>query len=92
VRFTGGRTIPNITLNVEPIGTRRLPHTNQLDIRVEKTFDLNAGQRLAVRMNVFNVLNANTVLNVRRLSSATFGLPIAIMPPRIAEFSTSYSF
>jgi hypothetical protein len=92
VRFTGGRTIPNITLNVEPIGTRRLPNTNQLDVRVEKTFNLNAGQKVAARLNVFNVLNANTVLEVTRLSSANFGLPTAIMPPRIAEFSVSYRF
>jgi hypothetical protein len=92
VRFTGGQTIPNITLNVEPIGTRRLPHTNQLDLRVEKTFDLVNRHRVAVRMNVFNALNANEVLSVVRLSGATFGLPTAITPPRIAEFSMSYTF
>jgi len=92
VRFTGGQTIPNITLNVEPIGTRRLPHTNQLDVRVEKTFNLANQHRLAVRMNVFNALNANEVLTVSRLSGPTFGLPTAITPPRIAEFSMSYSF
>jgi hypothetical protein len=92
VRFTGGRTIPNITLNVEPIGTRRLPNTNQLDLRMEKAFALNAGQKVAVRFNVFNALNANTVLNVTRLSSVNFSLPTEIMPPRIAEFSVSYSF
>src|SRR5207247_1628731 len=38
VRFTGGRTIPNITVNVEPIGARQLPDSTQLDLRVEKTF------------------------------------------------------
>ena len=92
VRFTGGQTIPNITLNVEPIGTRRLPHTNQLDVRVEKTFNLANQHRLAIRMNVFNALNANEVLTVSRLSGPTFGLPTAITPPRIAEFSMSYSF
>jgi hypothetical protein len=77
---------------VEPIGTRRLPHTNQLDLRVEKTFDLVNRHRVAVRMNVFNALNANEVLSVVRLSGATFGLPTAITPPRIAEFSMSYTF
>jgi hypothetical protein len=43
-------------------------------------------------MNVFNALNANEVLTVSRLSGPTFGLPTAITPPRIAEFSMSYSF
>jgi hypothetical protein len=92
VLFRGGRTIPNITLNVEPFGTRRLPNTNQLDIRVEKSFKLTAGHKLAVRFNVFNFLNSNTVTDLVKLSGARFGLPTEIMPPRIAEFSTTYSF
>jgi hypothetical protein len=92
VRFTGGRTIPNITLNVEPIGTRRLPHNNQLDVRIEKTFTLSTRQKVAVRANVFNLLNSNTVLDLSRLSGPTFMRPIEIMPPRIAEFGLTYSF
>jgi hypothetical protein len=92
VRFTGGRTIPNITLNVEPLGTRRLPNTNQVDVRVEKAFNLNARQKVAVRMNVFNALNADTVLNVRRLSASNFALPTEILPPRVVEFGMTYSF
>jgi hypothetical protein len=92
VRFTGGRTIPNITVNVEPIGTRRMPHQNQVDFRVEKSFNLRAAHRATVRMNIFNALNDNTVLDLNRLSGPNFGLPTTIMPPRIAEFSVSYQF
>jgi len=51
VRFTGGKTIPNFNLNVEPIGTRQLPDNHQLDLRAEKTFNLSKGQRFAVRAN-----------------------------------------
>jgi hypothetical protein len=43
-------------------------------------------------MNIFNALNDNTVLDLTRLSGASFGLPTSIMPPRIAEFSISYQF
>ena len=92
VRFTGGRTIPNIVLNVEPVGTRRLPNTHQLDLRVEKSFSLQSRQKIALRMNIFNALNSNTVLAVTRLSSAIFARPTDIMPPRIAEFGMTYSF
>ena len=56
VRFTGGRTIPNITLNVEPFDARQLPDNTQLDLRVEKSFSLGRGQRVAARANIFNVL------------------------------------
>ena len=92
VEFRGGATIPVITLNVEPYGTRRLPHSNQLDVRVEKSFALAAGQKASIRLNVFNLLNTSTVLSVTPLSSANFGLPTAIMPPRIAEFGITYQF
>jgi len=92
VRFTGGATIPNITVNVEPTGARRLPHQNQVDVRVEKSFNLRAGQRATLRMNIFNALNDNTVLTLTRLSGVNFGRPTSIMPPRIAEFSMSYQF
>ena len=92
VRFTGGRTIPNITVNVEPIGTRQLPSSTQLDLRVEKTFTLTKQQTFAVRANVFNALNANTTLDVTRLSGPNFLRPTVIMEPRIMEFSMTYSF
>jgi hypothetical protein len=92
VLFRGGRTIPSITLNVEPVSSRRLPNTNQLDLRAEKSFTLRGGHKVGVRMNVFNVLNTNTVLSVVRLSGSTFLRPTDIMPPRIAEFSVSYTF
>ena len=92
VRFTGGRTIPNFTMNVEPIGARRLPSNTQLDLRVEKTFKVISGQKVAVRANVFNALNSNTVLDVNRLSGPSFQLPTSIIPPRIVEFGVSYQF
>lgn len=92
VLFRGGRTIPSISLNVEPVGARRLPNTNQLDVRVEKSFALPKSHKVAVRANIFNLLNANTVLSSVRLSGTNFLLPTDIMPPRIAEFSVSYTF
>ena len=92
VRFTGGRTITSITMNVEPIGTRRLPVSHQLDMRFEKTFNLNKGQKLAIRTNIFNILNLNTILNVTQLSGPNFNRPTSIMDPRIAELGFTYSF
>jgi hypothetical protein len=92
VRFTGGRTITSITLNVEPFETNQLPSSSQLDVRAEKAFNLGKGQKLAVRANAFNVLNANTTLAITRLSGPSFMKPTTIMEPRIMEFSFTYSF
>ena len=92
VSFTGGATIPQIRLRVEPIGARRLPNLNILHMRVEKSFRLIEGQRLAVQANVYNVLNINDALGVTPLSGPNFLIPTAITPPRIAELGITYSF
>ena len=62
VRFTGGVTIPSIVLNVEEIGTHRLPSVNLLTFRVEKGFRIAGTKRVAVRLDLHNALNANTVI------------------------------
>ncbi len=92
VEFEGGVTIPSIELNVEPIGTRRLPHINLLTLRAEKVFRVVQGHRLAVRLNVFNALNANSATRVQMGVGGDFLRPRAIMLPRIAEVSASYNF
>jgi len=92
VRFEGGVTIPSIELNVEPIGSQRLPNINNLTFRVEKSFRLAAAHRVAVRLNIYNALNANSALEVRTQAGDEFLRPRDIMPPRLAEVSASYSF
>jgi hypothetical protein len=92
VRFTGGRTIPNILLNVEPIGTQHSPDLNLLSFRVEKTIRLLNTQRVNVRVNLYNALNANTATVIDPRSGSRFLRPVNILPPRIAELSASYTF
>ena len=91
VLFTGG-VLSSITVRAEPIGTRRLPHRNQVDLRVEKTIRLTGRQRLELRANLYNLLNSNAVLRQVELSGARFMTPTAIMPPRILEFGVAFSF
>ena len=92
VRFTGGQTIRAIVLNVEPIGSQRTPNLNLVTLRVEKTFPLFATHRLAVRLNLYNALNASTTTVQTARAGAEFLRPEAILPPRIAEVSASYTF
>jgi hypothetical protein len=92
VRFTGGRTIPNILLNVEPIGTQHSPDLNLVSFRVEKSFRLLNTQKVAVRVNLYNALNANTATVIDPRSGSRFLRPVNILPPRIAELSASYTF
>ena len=45
-----------------------------------------------IDLNIYNVLNINTVLTVTELSGRNFLTPRTIASPRIAEFSVSYTF
>jgi hypothetical protein len=92
VLFRGGVTIPSITLNVDPLGSLRLPNTNVVDVRADKSFRLPNRQRVTVRVNMFNALNANTVTSRIVQSGATYLRPTAILGPRIFEFVASYDF
>jgi hypothetical protein len=90
--FTGGRQIPSIVLNVEPIGSLRLPNTNVTDVRLEKSFSVLSGHKVLGRVSVYNVFNANTITAWNLRSGTTFLRPTAILRPRILEFSGSYTF
>jgi hypothetical protein len=92
VEFGGGRQIPTLVVNVEPIGTRRLDSINLLDLRAEKRFDLTGGHQLVARLNFYNVLNKATVLAVQQLSGPRFNTATAIVLPRVLEWGLSYVF
>jgi hypothetical protein len=98
VQFRGGTTIPTIVLRVEPIGERRLPNRNLVNLRAQKSVSLGRGKRVDLRANIFNLLNANTVMQVVKRSGPSFLVPTpdstfpAIMEPRIIELNIAYSF
>jgi hypothetical protein len=90
--FSGGKTIPSITLNVEPFGSERLPEINLVNLRLDKSIPLATKTRLSVRANVYNAFNANPATAVTTLSGTSFGIPTAILLPRIFELSGVVSF
>ena len=92
VRFTGGTQIPSILLNVEPIGSLNLPAQHSLDLRAEKSFSIVKSHKVIVRLNMYNALNANTIIQWTRLSGPNFKRPTGVFPPRVVELGGSYSF
>src|SRR5262249_36584189 len=100
VLFSGGTTIPTIVLNVDPIGTLRLPNINMMDVRGQKRFVLGRGHSLEVRVELLNALNINTITNLNVRSGSNFLAPVsagtnnstAIEPPRLFQFGFSYTF
>jgi hypothetical protein len=73
----------------------RLPAVTSLDGRLEKKFTFGSS-KLSLDFDVFNLLNAGTVLGRQydaRLTGATgFGSTLEIMNPRIARIGVRFTF
>jgi len=90
-------------VNVEPIGTLRLPSINLLDVRAGKRFPVGAGRALELRVDVYNALNINTVVGRNVQSGASFLALVggtsalgagasSIVTPRILQLGASFTF
>jgi len=87
VQFRGpvGSRIPTQVLRVEPRGSRQADSLKMLDIRAEKRFNVGGTRRLAVTLNVYNVLNSNSPLGIQGRSGPQFGFVTNIPPGRLVE-------
>jgi hypothetical protein len=100
VLFTGGRQIRSIVMNVEPVGTFSLPDTNLMDIRTAKRFSLGGSRSIEARLDIFNVMNVNTIKQRVVRSGPDFMRPFTgeataanvIILPRIVQIGASFSF
>jgi hypothetical protein len=65
----------------------------RVDFRAEKKFSIRT-HNLSVIADVFNLLNANTVIRLRdlRFGSANFGLPAELQLPRQVRFGVRWDF
>jgi hypothetical protein len=80
----------NATVNLVQPGTLYGERLNQLDLRIGKLLRLGRA-RTNVGVDVFNVLNANTVLS-ENSNYAAWRNPLAILLPRYARFSAQIDF
>jgi len=82
-------------LIVNNVDSFRLPSVTTFDMRAEKKFTFGMA-KVAVDFDVFNLLNAGTVLGRQydaRLTGATgFGQTLEIMNPRIARLGVRFTF
>jgi Carboxypeptidase regulatory-like domain/TonB dependent receptor len=82
----------NVTLRLEPYGTRRLATINILNLRLGKDFRLGGSKRLAVEIDVYNALNSNAPLSATFASGPTFSYVTDVLPPRIARIGARFRF
>ena len=86
-------TEPFIDVTGEPVGSRKMDTQYRVDFRGEKKFDVGT-HHLSVIADVFNLLNANTVIRLRdlRFGSPNFGLPAELQLPRQIRFGLRWDF
>ncbi len=75
-----------IQVLLDPLGDVRLDTFHQVDFRVDRAFTV-VGLRIIPAMDVFNVMNSNTVLAERRNQAASNANRVSqILSPRVIRF------
>jgi hypothetical protein len=77
---------------VEPIGTRRQDTVTVFDVRVEKQLRFADRARVGLFLDVYNVLNSNTNININWRAGASFDKATTVLPPRIAKFGVKFNW
>ena len=93
-----GLVIPGLTEAsahdaAESPGTEFLERMNQVDMRIGKRFEVRQ-MRFSAQVDIFNLLNANTVEAVRNFNYgvAGFDMPSQILQARLVKVSASFTF
>ncbi|MGH9141809.1 MAG: TonB-dependent receptor [Vicinamibacterales bacterium] len=92
-----GLTQGSETVRIEPIGTRRTPAVNNIDLRAEKTFPLGGSRSAGVYLDLFNLNNQGVNDNGSRTaviesSGTSFGNPNVWISPRLARLGFRLTF
>jgi carboxypeptidase family protein/TonB-dependent receptor-like protein len=95
------------TINLEPLGGRRLDFQNRIDLRVGKLFKFASSRTLEASIDFDNLTNTNWVWQARSLTPSTtfldpstgqrasltqFMSPAAILPPRTVVLRAALKF
>ena len=85
-------SLGTVNVNIEPYGTRHLEPYRQLDAHWDKTFRFDK-RRFSFNVDVFNALNAATVLGrVTRQDASNANYVSTILAPRIVRLGLKVNF
>ena len=84
---------PNITINLLSPTDMTFPRVNQLDLRIGKILRF-GGQRANISLDLFNALNADTVLGYNQAFTpgGAWLVPTSVLTARTAKFTVQYDF
>ena len=81
-----------VTANVVAPGTIYGERFHQIDLRLTKIFSFGGTTRFRAMFDLFNLFNANAVLNEEYGLGPNYLNPVAIMPGRLAKFAFQFDF
>jgi hypothetical protein len=81
----------NVSVFLDEPGTSIMPRVTQLDFALSKSVQVKK-VKLTPQVDVFNLLNANAVLNLRTVYGPTLGNPNTILSGRLVRFQVKYNF
>ena len=86
-------TEASLTIPLRPVGTEFLDRLMQLDMRIGKRFQVNR-IRVSTQVDIFNVLNGNSVLGARSFNYGVAGykVPSEVLQARLVKASASFTF
>lgn len=80
-------------LLLEDFGDNRYPTFFQLDLRLDKTFDLKKLGQITLSLEGFNITNSNVALRTNNdLSFSTYNIDYVILNPRVFRLGVRYEF
>jgi hypothetical protein len=87
----GGIAAGTTSVNVIPPGTTYGPRFNQIDLRLGKVVRF-SNRRAVLSLDLFNLLNDNTISNASSAYNTSWLAPQAVVAPRLAKVSLTFDF
>jgi hypothetical protein len=80
------------TVQIEPMGTRRMEAPLIFDVRIERPFKLPRNTSASAVVDVFNITNSNAEVDINTTSSGTYQWPSTVLPPRVIRFGVKFAW
>ncbi|MBI2221760.1 MAG: TonB-dependent receptor [Acidobacteria bacterium] len=89
--------VPTLTRSAQTIrlnrrGDERLPRVTMADLRFSRSFSLGGDRRFEPQVDLFNVFNADTIVNMVDAAGPRLGYPGEILAPRIMRVGFVFKF
>jgi hypothetical protein len=88
-----GNGLADVEVQLDPYGDSRYENFHMVDVRASKTFILRGTHRIGIYADIFNLMNANTVLSRQdQQQLLTANNVLEVLAPRVMRLGVKYTF